>query len=105
MEDAARVIRIVDACLRQVAYDPKTGNFDIDKIASSTTKAGRTLRRDLKKTISELSDGEAGGYAKVDAVIQTLVPTYSKEEVEKVLESMRSQGELIMPKNGVVKLI
>ena len=105
MEDAARVIRIVDACLRQVAYDPKTGNFDIDKIASTTTKAGRTLRRDLKKTISELSDGEAGGYAKVDAVIQTLVPTYSKEEVEKVLESMRSQGELIMPKNGVVKLI
>ena len=103
IDDATRVIKIVDTCLRQVAYDPKTGNLDIDKIASGTTKAGRTLRRDLKDTIKECMDG---GAAKIDAVYAKMVSmNYSKEEVEKMIETMRRNGELLTPKNDTVKLI
>ncbi|MGB4579101.1 MAG: minichromosome maintenance protein MCM, partial [Methanoculleus sp.] len=31
-EDTDRILRIVDACLRQVAYDAESGSFDIDKL-------------------------------------------------------------------------
>lgn len=105
MEDAARVIKIVDACLRQVAYDPKTGGLDIDKIASSTTKAGRTLRRDLKTAIKELADPDGRG-AKIDDVYRQLTGmNYTKEEIERTIDHMRASGEVLLPKNSTIKLV
>ncbi|HJJ26793.1 MAG TPA: minichromosome maintenance protein MCM [Methanocorpusculum sp.] len=105
MEDAARVIKIVDACLRQVAYDPKSGNLDIDKIASSTTKAGRTLRRDLKAAIKELADPDGRG-AKIDDVYRQLTGmNYTKEEIERTIDHMRASGEVLLPKNSTIKLV
>ncbi|HJJ46147.1 MAG TPA: minichromosome maintenance protein MCM [Methanocorpusculum sp.] len=105
MEDAARVIKIVDACLRQVAYDPKTGGLDIDKIASSTTKAGRTLRRDLKAAIKELADPDGRG-AKIDDVYRQLTGmNYTKEEIERTIDHMRASGEVLLPKNSTIKLV
>lgn len=104
MEDAARVIKIVDACLRQVAYDPKTGGLDIDKIVSSTTKAGRTLRRDLKAAIKELADPD--GRAKIDDVYRQLTGmNYTKEEIERTIDHMRASGEVLLPKNSTIKLV
>ena len=103
MDDATRVIKIVDTCLRQVAYDPKTGNLDIDKIASGTTRASRTLIRDLKNTIREYMDG---GVAKIDAVYAKMLSmNYTKEEVEKTIEYLNREGELMTPKKDLVKLI
>lgn len=105
MEDVARVIKIVDACLRQVAYDPKTGGLDIDKIASSTTKAGRTLRRDLKAAIKELADPDGCG-AKIDDVYRQLTGmNYTKEEIERTIDHMRASGEVLLPKNRTIKFL
>ena len=104
MEDAARVIKIVDTCLRQVAYDPKSGSLDIDKIASSTTKAGRTLRRDLKKAVEALADSD--GRTGLDALYQHLEKqNYTKEEIERMIEQMRLSGEILLPKNNTIKLL
>ena len=105
MEDAARVIKIVDTCLRQVAYDPKTGNLEIDKIAASTTKAGRTLRRDLKEAVKRLSDSETRS-AKLDDVYQMLEKqNYSTQEVERMIDQMRASGEILLPKNNTIKVL
>ena len=103
-EDAERVIKIVDACLRQVAYDPKTGGLDIDKIASTTTKAARTLRRDLKDAVKALAD--ANKTARLDDVYRKLTEmNYTKEEIERTIDSMRAQGEILLPKNSTIKLV
>ena len=103
-EDAERVIKIVDACLRQVAYDPKTGGLDIDKIASTTTKAARTLRRDLKDAVKALAD--ANKTARLDDVYRQLTGmNYTKEEIERTIDSMRAQGEILLPKNSTIKLV
>ena len=105
MEDAARVIKIVDTCLRQVAYDPKTGNLEIDKIAASTTKAGRPLRRDLKEAVKRLSDPETRS-AKLDDVYQMLEKqNYSTQEVERMIDQMRASGEILLPKNNTIKVL
>jgi len=105
-EDASRVIKIVDECLRQVAYDPKSGSLDIDKIASSTTKAGRTLRRDLKNTIKELAEADPSHSAKIDDVYQRLTQqNYTRDEIEHMIEQMSRQGEILLPKNNTIKLV
>ena len=105
-DDASRVIHIVDECLRQVAYDPKTGNLDIDKIATSTTKAGRTLLRDLKIAIKELAEADSTHAAKIDDVYLRLTQqNYSRDEIEHMIERMRSAGEILLPKNSTIKLV
>ncbi len=103
IEDARRVIKIVDTCLRQVAYDPKTGNLDIDKIATGTSKAARTLHRDLRDVIKMLSES---GAAKTDVVLEKMKEMhYTKEEVEAMLETMRLEGALMIPKKNILKLV
>ena len=105
VDDAKRVVKIVDTCLRQVAYDPATGQIDIDKVATGISKSSRDMTRVLRETIKILSEG--GGSAKLDKVIDTMVSQhhYGKEEVEKLLDRLKRQGDIITPRNDTVKLL
>ncbi|HJK17359.1 MAG TPA: minichromosome maintenance protein MCM [Methanocorpusculum sp.] len=105
VDDAKRVVKIVDTCLRQVAYDPATGQIDIDKVATGISKSSRDMTRVLRETIKILSEG--GSSAKLDKVIDTMVSQhhYGKEEVEKLLDKMKRQGDIITPRNDTVKLL
>ena len=105
VDDAKRVVKIVDTCLRQVAYDPATGQIDIDKVATGISKSSRDMTRVLRETIKILSEG--GSSAKLDKVIDTMVSQhhYGKEEVEKLLDRLKRQGDIITPRNDTVKLL
>ena len=61
-EDTDRILRIVDACLRQVAYDAESGSFDIDKLVTGVTKSQRDIIRSVKETVRNLR--ESGSQAK-----------------------------------------
>ncbi|NQS79205.1 MAG: minichromosome maintenance protein MCM, partial [Methanoculleus bourgensis] len=85
-EDTDRILRIVDACLRQVAYDAESGSFDIDKLVTGVTKSQRDIIRSVKETIRNLS-GESGGQAKVDEVIDILIQQgFSRDKIEYTIE-------------------
>jgi len=103
-DDAVRVIRIVDNCLRKVAYDPKTGTFDIDKIATGVSKQSRDLIRSIKETVRLL--GDEHGTARVDEVIDLLIPKgFSRDAIEKQIDILLRGGEALSPRNGLIKLI
>jgi replicative DNA helicase Mcm len=104
-EDAERVVKIVDACLRQVAYDAKTGSLDIDKITTGTSRSGRAIRRELKETIETLIQASDDRVAKVDQIMETMENKYhyKRDEVEHILERMRMDGEVFQPRNGLIK--
>lgn len=104
--DAKRVVKIVDTCLKQVAYDPATGAFDIDRIETGVSKSSRDMIRVLRETIRTLSD-ISGGSAKLDAVIETMEKQhgYKKEEVEAAIDRMKREGVLIAPRNETIKLL
>jgi replicative DNA helicase Mcm len=102
--DAERVVRIVDACLRQVAYDAKTGTFDIDKVATGFSKGKRDLIRLVKDAIREI--GGESKRAQVDQVIESVVQRgFSKDEITKIIDMLLRSGEAIEPTTGVIKLI
>ncbi len=67
--DAERVIHIMDACLRQIAYDARTGSFDIDKIATGISKEKRDIVRVIKDAIRDI--GGEGRRASKDQVIES----------------------------------
>lgn len=103
--DAERVVRIVDACLRQIAYDPKTGIFDIDKVATGITKQTRDLIRTIKETIRRIG-GDAGNKAPIQQVIEDVVSQgFEREKVQRQMEELVRSGEAIEPRSGMIQLI
>jgi replicative DNA helicase Mcm len=104
LDDAERVVKIVDTCLRQVAYDAKTGSFDIDKVVTGFSKGKRDLIRMLKEVIRELED--ENGRARIDDVIRSLTEKgYTRDEIRAQIDMFLRQGEAMEPKPGIIKLI
>ncbi len=89
-DDAERVIHIVDACLRQIAYDARTGSFDIDKIATGISKEKRDIVRVIKDAIRDI--GGEGRRASKDQVVDLVVSKgFSREKVESGIEMLVRQ--------------
>ncbi|MDI6877146.1 MAG: minichromosome maintenance protein MCM [Methanomicrobiales archaeon] len=104
-EDAERVIRIVDTCLRMVAYDAETNTFDIDKLVTGVPKTQRDIIRTIKEAIRTLS-GEGGNRARIDQVIESVVSQgFDRAKVEAQIELLIRHGEAIEPRHGVIQLI
>jgi len=103
--DAERVIRIVDACLRQVAYDPKTGVFDIDKVATGIPKQTRDMIRAIKEAIRTIG-GESGNKAAISMVVETVIGQgFDRDKVFKQIDELLRHGEAIEPRSGIIQLI
>jgi replicative DNA helicase Mcm len=104
MGDAERVIHIVDACLRQIAYDAKTGNFDIDKVATGISKEKRDIIRVIKDAIRDI--GGEGRRAAIDQVVETVAGRgFAHDKVREGIEILLRHGEAMEPKQGIIKLI
>ncbi len=104
IRDADRVIHIVDACLRQIAYDAKTGNFDIDKIATGISKEKRDIVRVIKDAIRDV--GGENRRASIDQVIETVTSKgFSRDKVREGIDMLLRNGEAMEPKHGIIQLI
>jgi replicative DNA helicase Mcm len=102
--DAERVIHIVDACLRQIAYDAKTGSFDIDKVVTGISKERRDIVRVIKDAIRDI--GGEGKRAAIDQVIEMASQKgFSRDKVREGIDMLLRNGEAMEPKNGIIQLI
>ncbi len=104
MADAKRVVNIVDTCLRQIAYDAKSGTFDIDKVVTGISKGKRDLIRTIKEVIRQIAD--ENGRAPIDEVVEQITRKgFPRDEIQKQIEMFLRQGEAMEPKPGIIKLI
>jgi len=101
-EDAARVIGIVDRCMRDVAYDPNTSTFDIDRIISKP-KPSRDFVLHLRECIKEVGGGDA---ASRQSVVESMIKRgYEFGKIEELIEKMIRAAELVQPRDGLLRLI
>jgi replicative DNA helicase Mcm len=104
LADANRVIHIVDACLRQIAYDAKTGNFDIDKVATGISKEKRDIVRVIKDAIRDV--GGESRRASIDQVIEAVASRgFAHDKVREGIDMLLRHGEAMEPKSGIIQLI
>lgn len=102
--DAKRAITIVDSCLRQIAYDAKTGMFDIDAVITSQSKSARDILSALTQTIRDNMD--VFNRAPEDTVLATLTTQGHKlEDVLRYIEKLEKSGNLMRPKEGFLRII
>jgi replicative DNA helicase Mcm len=104
-DDARLVINIVDASLRQLAYDSSTRTWDIDRVVSKYPKRMRDIVSRITDSIS--IKGDEKGVASVKDVVEYIKSHYGGDEREVLatIEVMVEGTQLLKPREGLIKLI
>ncbi len=106
LEDAKKATGIVYACLRQVGVDPDTGAFDVDVIASGTSKSQRDRIKIIKEIIKYVGEKHPGGKAPLEEVYaEARNQEIDREHAEELISKMRRSGDLIKPDKEHVKVV
>ncbi|NPE31075.1 minichromosome maintenance protein MCM [Methanococcoides sp. SA1] len=106
IDDAKRTTRISMACMRQVGVDPDTGAFDVDVIASGTSKSQRDKIHQIKDIIKRVSDRHAGAKAPLEEIYaEAETEEISRERAEELITKMKRQGDLLAPDAKHIKLV
>jgi len=95
-EDVRIAINLMDQCLRDVAYDPDSGRFDIDRLYAGAGKNERDLECEIETMIRD-----ADGRVRVSEVFESFVGHgYGLDQIERTLARMgRSDYSIV---NGMV---
>ena len=104
IDDAKRVIRVVESCLRQVAFDAETGMFDADIITTGVSKSQRDKFKILRGIIRDIAAEHGGMASKDDIYAKAEEQGFDREHVEDMLKRLKTQGELYEPTQGNVRL-
>ncbi len=103
-EDAQRVIKILEACLKKVGVDPDTGFLDADIIATGMTKSTRDRTKSVMDVIRDISK-EQQGPAPKDAVLDRAeMLGIDRAKAEEIIDRLRRDGDVFEPRPGMLKL-
>ncbi len=103
-KDARKAVELMDFCLRQVAYDEKTGTFDVDRL-SETPASTRNKLVVMKEIIHEL-EAKVGKAIQVEEIIKTaLEKNITEAEAEEILQKLKRAGDIFEPRRGFISRI
>lgn len=100
--DARKAIEVMDFCLRQVAYDEKTGTIDIDRIATDMPASARGKIGQLKEILEDL-ESKVGKSIPIEEVEAACIEKgMSKADLEEVIQKLRRSGDIFEPRPGFI---
>jgi replicative DNA helicase Mcm len=98
--DAKIAVQLVDACLRDVAYDSKTGKFDIDRVICNTSSAQRShialIKNSLQCNQSRMSRV---------AIYASLMEHLNKQEIDIALDRMQENCWIVISRDDEIRLL
>ncbi|MCT8336928.1 minichromosome maintenance protein MCM [Methanoculleus sp. Afa-1] len=95
-DDVRVAMTLMDSCLRDVAYDAETGQFDIDRLYSGASQKDRGLEREIEAMIQD-----AEGKMRVSAIFESFMGRgHGLDQIERNLARMERSGYSIA--NGMV---
>lgn len=104
-KDATRAVELLDFCLRQVAFDEKTGTFDIDRIATDTPASTRNKIITLKEIINELESKVGKTIPLEDIMKACQEKDITESEADEMLQKLKRSGDIYEPKRGFISKI
>lgn len=101
-QDAKKAIELIDYCLRQVAYDEKTGTIDIDRIATDTPAASRNKIAIIKEAIKTL-ETQHGKQVPAEKIIEHATEKgLNEHDIEETLRKLKQIGDIYEPRPGII---
>lgn len=104
-EDAERVIRLVNYCLRRVFVDPETGKLDVDWVAVGTSKSRRDRAKMIKEIIKELEEAGDGAVPLEEILDVAESRGIERAKAEEIIENLKRDGIIYSPKHGYVGIV
>lgn len=98
--DAKIAVQLVDACLRDVAYDAKSGRFDIDRVICNTSSAQRSHIAIIKDALKSF-----GRPMPIADIYTACIEYLNKQEVDIALEKMQLNCWVTISRDSEVKLL
>lgn len=93
-DDVRVAIVLMDSCLRDVAYDPGTNEFDIDRLYTGANQTDRTVEREIEALVRA-----AGGRLRVSEIFETCMERgYGLDQIDRTLTRMESRVEFSISK-------
>lgn len=105
IEDAQRAVQILDKCLRFLAYDPKTGQLDIDKITGKMSAKSRDIRTLILGSAKKIWDSQTHIFNKKVLVEELVNSGQDQDKVENMVELMLKDGDFIMAGRDHLKFL
>ena len=104
IEDAQRVVKVLEGCLKKVGVDPDTGFLDADIISTGMSKTTRDKTKLMKEIIRDISK-EFQGPAPKDAVLDRAEETgIERGKAEEIIDRLRRDGDVFEPRPGMLRL-
>lgn len=98
--DAKIAVQLVDACLRDVAYDQRAGKFDIDRVICNTTSSQRTHIGIVKNALQ----ASEGHMSRVD-LYTSCINYLNKQEIDTAIDRMQENCWVVVSRDDVIKLL
>lgn len=104
-KDAKKAVELLDFCLRQIAYDEKTGTIDIDRIATDVPATQRNKIVIIKGILADM-ENKIGKAIPIDDIIKMAEEKgVSHSETEELLQKLKRMGDIFEPKPGFLTRI
>jgi len=101
-DHASLVIQIVDESLKQVAYDPKTDTWDIDRVVSDKPKSQRDMIRAIERRFDDLKN-ETGLTSEHELINSLADEGHSRIGIANTVEKMKKECIYTEKKGGFLK--
>jgi replicative DNA helicase Mcm len=103
-KDAKKAVELMDFCLRQVAFDEKTGTFDVDRL-SETPASTRNKLITMKEIIHELETKVGKIIPAEDVIKAAMEKDITEAEAEEILQKLKRAGDVFEPRRGFISRI
>ncbi|WP_049902642.1 minichromosome maintenance protein MCM [Halorubrum distributum] len=117
VEDADRVIELVESCLKDIGVDPGTGQFDADTeqsdgetkqfdadvVETDTSKSQRDRIKNIKELIADIDEKHQEGAPVTEVLNRADEIGMSSERAEAEIEKLRNKGEVYSPKKDYLR--
>jgi replicative DNA helicase Mcm len=101
-DDASRAIRIMQTSLRQLGFDPESGQMDIDRVETSVSGGQRSRMRVLMDVIDSI-ENEQGNVPLED--LEARATDEGIAHWEELVQKLKHEGVLYEPKPGHLKKV
>ncbi|HJW96981.1 MAG TPA: LAGLIDADG family homing endonuclease [archaeon] len=101
-EDAQRAIKLMRFSLRQLGFDPETGQIDVDRAEGATSSSERGKIRIVMDIINDISS------VKKEIHMEEIRQAAKKEgieDVDEIIEKLKREGMLFEPSPGYVQKV
>ncbi|WP_456472722.1 ATP-binding protein [Methanocaldococcus sp.] len=101
-EDTKVAIEIITECLKEIAYDPEEGIYDVDKIIGISKKEREKVEI-VYNAIKELSKrNELVSYT---SILEMVKDKIKEEELDNIIKKLIKYGDIDEPKPGKFRLL